>query len=75
IGLGTGLCRLIYLACDTEARPGDVVTASEQSSLPTKGVLIGEIIRILKDKDSLYASAVVRPSSNLFKIEEVLCVE
>lgn len=75
VGLGRGECKLIYLSYDTEVRPGDVVITSELSSLSTKGILIGEVTKVLKDAHSLYASAVVKPSSNLFKIEEVLCIE
>lgn len=75
IGVGRGLCKLIYLSYDTGAKPGDIVIAAKLGSLSMNGILIGEVIKVLKDAHSLYASAVVRPSSNLFKIEEVLCIE
>lgn len=74
-GLGMGLCKLIYLSSDTGAKPGDIVIAAKTGGLSANGILIGEIIKVLKDARSLYASAVVKPSSNLFKIEEVLCIE
>jgi len=75
IGIGRGLCKLIYLSYDTGVKPGDIIIAAKLSSLSSKGILIGEVIKVLKDEHSLYTSAVVRPSSNLFKIEEVLCIE
>jgi rod shape-determining protein MreC len=75
VGLGGGLCKLIYLSYDTDVKPGDIVITSELSSLATKGIPIGEVIKVVKEPRSLYASAIVKPSSNLFKIEEVLCIE
>jgi len=75
VGLGGGLCKLIYLSCDTDLKPGDIVITSELSSLATKGIPMGEVIKVVKEPHSLYASAIVKPSSNLFKIEEVLCIE
>lgn len=75
VGLSSGLCKLIYLDRNTEAQPGDIVIASELRSSSAKGLLIGKVIRVLKNTNSLYASAVVKPSSNLFNIEEVLCLE
>lgn len=74
-GIGSGYCKLMYLSCETDARPGDQVIASELGDLAIKGFLIGEIVKVVKSPKSLYANAIVRPSSNLFKIEEVLCVE
>ncbi len=75
IGLGGGFCKIIYLAYETETKPGDIVIASEFSNISPKGILIGEVVRVLKGDNSLYASAIVRPSVNLFRIEEVLCIE
>jgi rod shape-determining protein MreC len=75
VGIGSGYCKLMYLSYETEARPGDQVIASELGNIAIKGFLIGEIVKVSKDAKSLYASAVVKPSSNLFKIEEVLCVK
>jgi len=75
VGIGAGLCKMLYLSYETQAQLGDLVIASELGNLSIKGYLLGEIVKIVKDSKSLYASAVIRPASNLFKIEEVLCVE
>ena len=75
VGIGGGLCKIVYLSYDSDVKPGDVVIESELSSLPTKGALIGEVVKVLRDSHMLYTSAIVRPACNLFKIEEVLCVE
>lgn len=75
VGIGGGYCKMLYLSYETQAQAGDLVIASELGNLSIKGYLLGEIVRIVKDSKSLYASAIIRPASNLFKIEEVLCVE
>ncbi|MDD5450037.1 MAG: rod shape-determining protein MreC [Candidatus Omnitrophica bacterium] len=74
-GMGHGLCKLIYLSYDTGIKPGDVVIAAKSGGLASNGILIGEVVKVSKDVRSLYSTAVVRPSSNLFKIEEVICTE
>jgi len=75
VGIGGGFCKMIYLAYGTAAQPGDIVIASELSSISPRGILIGEVVKVLKGPHSLYASALVKPASNLFKIEEVICIE
>lgn len=75
VGLGGGFCKIIYLAYDTEAKPGDIILTSESSHASVKGIVIGEITKVLRTPRSLYISALVKPSSNLFKVEEVLCIE
>jgi rod shape-determining protein MreC len=75
VGMGAGFCKMLYLSYETQAQTGDPVIASELGNLSVKGYLVGEIVKVIKDPKSLYASAVIRPASNLFKLEEVLCVE
>lgn len=75
VGLGGGLCKITYLSTDTDAKAGDLVITGEGGNSYLKGLLIGEVVKVQKDPHSLYASAIVRPSSNLFRIEEVLCIE
>lgn len=75
VGSGRGLCKLIYLSYDTDAKAGDIVVVNALKNMPPEGLLIGEVTKVLRQASSLYASAVVKPSCNLFKVEEVLCVE
>ncbi len=75
IGAGDGMCKIAYLACNSDIKQGDIVITSELSSILPKGMLVGEIDKIFNTPHSLYVSAIVRPSCDLFKIEEVLCIE
>ena len=40
-----------------------------------KGLLIGEVTRVAKERGRLYKYAVIETSSELSKLEEVLCIE
>ena len=48
-----GLCRLDYVPPDVEISVGDKVETSGMSSLYPKGVIIGEIVQVIKNEDSL----------------------
>ncbi|MCX5716691.1 MAG: rod shape-determining protein MreC [Candidatus Omnitrophica bacterium] len=74
-GIGAGMCRITYLPYDTQAKPGDIIVTSELSGVCVKGMMIGRITKVAKGPASLYANAIVKPSSDLFRIEEVLCIE
>lgn len=75
VGLGAGFCKLIYLSHASDIKTGDIIVAGPSNNILPKGILIGEVIKVVKDPSSLYASAVIKPSCDLFKVEEVLCIE
>ena len=76
VGMGNGLCKIVYLSYDSDIKPGDiVVTGASAARAGNKGILIGEVKAVTKGANTLYASAIVRPASNLFKVEEVICIE
>lgn len=75
VGLGGGLCKIMYLAYDTDVEVGDSILMSRSKDTSLRGILIGRVARVVKDPHALYASAVIEPSCNLFKIEEVLCTK
>ena len=68
-------CRMIYISPDADVKVGDaVVTMGGSKKLP-KGILIGKIVDLFEDKGGLYRSAIIRPSADLGRIEEVLCIK
>lgn len=75
-GLGSedGLCRMIYLPEDSNVAPGDKVLTSGLGEIFPKGIYIGEIIEVTKDKRELYMTAIVRPGVDFQRLEEVLVV-
>ena len=50
------------------------VLTSGMGGIYPKGILIGEVAKVEKEKGRLYKYAIVKPSSELLKLEEVLCL-
>ena len=74
VGRGLGQCELIYLDGHADLQEGDrVVTAGLNGSFP-KGLLLGTIVRIVRDEQLGTASAWVSPAVHLSQLEEVRCV-
>ena len=74
-GTAQGECKLIYLSLESEVSAGDKVLTSGMGGIYPKGLLIGEIIKVAKEKGRLYKFAIIQPSGKFSKLEEVLCIE
>lgn len=75
VGTPGGKCMLIYISLDADIARGDKVLTSGMGSIYPKGIIIGEVVGIAKEKGRLYKYAIVKPSSELTKLEEVLCIK
>ena len=73
-GIGTGKLQMKYLALDAEIAIGEDVTTSGIGSIFPKGLQIGKIESLERDGDGLHLLAVVKPSVQFSKLEEVLCL-
>ena len=74
VGQPGGRCKVIYISMDSDARPGDKIITAGFGSIFPKGILIGDIEKVGREEGRLYKYAVVRPSQDLSKLEEVLCI-
>lgn len=74
VGMPGERCKLIYIALDSDAKAGDKVITAGFGSVFPKGIIIGEIEKVNTEAGGLYKYAVVRPSQDLSKLEEVLCI-
>lgn len=74
VGQPGGRCRIIYIALDSDARQGDKVMTAGFGSVFPKGLLIGDIEKVGKEEGRLYKYAILKPSQDLSKLEEVLCI-
>lgn len=75
VGTPDGDCKLIYLSPDSDVNKGDIVLTSGTGGIYPKGILIGEVVEVAKERGRLYKYAVVEPSSKLSRLEEVLCIK
>lgn len=69
-----GRCKIIYISLDSDVRPGDKVMTAGFGSVFPKGILIGEIEKVGKEEGRLYKYAILKPSQDLSRLEEVLCI-
>ena len=73
-GVGTAKLQMKYLALDVEIAIGEDVVTSGIGSIFPKGLQIGKIESIERDSDGLHLLALVNPSVQFSKLEEVLCL-
>lgn len=69
-----GRCKIIYISLDSDVRPGDKVITAGFGSVFPKGILIGEIEKVGREEGRLYKYAILKPSQDLSRLEEVLCI-
>lgn len=70
-----GLCRLDYIPPDVEVSVGDKVETSGMSSLYPKGIIIGEIIKVVKNEGQFDYYAIVKPAVDFRRLEEVVVIK
>lgn len=82
VGIGKGLCKLSYLSSQMDVKIGDVIVTAGLGDTFPKGIMVGEVVDIKsasegnqKGRIQSGLSVLVRPSANLYKIEEVLCLK
>lgn len=73
-GRPDGKCKMVYIALDSDVKPGDrVVTAGFGGVFP-KNILVGYVMKVAKEPGRLYKFAIIKPAQDLSKVEEVLCI-
>ncbi len=70
-----GLCRLDYIPPDVEVAVGDKIETSGMSSLYPKGIIIGEITKIVKNEGQFDYYAIVKPAVDFRRLEEVAVIK
>ncbi|MDD5085005.1 MAG: rod shape-determining protein MreC [Candidatus Omnitrophica bacterium] len=73
-GNGCGLI-MRYLPLDSKLAVGDIVVTSGLGGIYPKGIQVGKVDSIATDKEALTLYAVVKPFAELWRLEEVLCLE
>jgi rod shape-determining protein MreC len=74
VGTGGTLCQLLYLDLEADVAEHDqVVTAGLEGPFP-KGLLIGTVVKVVRDEQRSQAFAWVRPAVKLSQLEEVVCL-
>lgn len=73
-GIPAGRCKIIYISLDSDVKAGDKVMTAGFGRVFPKGILIGEVEKVGRDQGRLYKYAILKPSQDLSRLEEVLCI-
>jgi len=68
-------CYLDYIAHDADIQTNDIVITSGMGSSVPKGILIGRVVAIKKEKHELFQRILVKPEVDFNKLEEVFVVK
>lgn len=68
------LSKLYYLPLNSKIKKGDFVLTSGLGGLYPKGIKIGVVINVEEDKGKLVKNALIQPSVDFNKLEEVFVV-
>jgi rod shape-determining protein MreC len=74
-GTSSGECRVKYLSVDTEVKEGDIVETAGYGGFIPKGLLVGRVVKVWKERGQIYQVAKIKPLTDLSRIEEVVCLE
>lgn len=74
ISMEDGTCRMIYLSLESDIVPGDRVITSGLEEIFPKGIYIGEVISVERNKRDLFKTALIQPAVDFRRLEEVLVV-
>ncbi|MFQ5646586.1 MAG: rod shape-determining protein MreC [bacterium] len=73
-GQGENLAKVKYLLNSSDVRKGDLLLSSGLGSIYPKGLPVGYISTVIKDKRDLFQKVYVRPVVDFSKLSEVLVV-
>lgn len=68
---GKGLCKMDYINLEVDVEVGDVIETSGLGGIYPKGIVIGEVIEVRKTNSELDRYAIIKPSADFKRLEEV----
>lgn len=74
VGRPDGLCKIIYIALESDVVPGDKVITAGFGSVFPKDIMVGTVVKVDKEPGRLYKYALVKTAEDLSRLEEVLCI-
>lgn len=71
-GWGTGVLHLKYLSRTSSVDAGDVVVTSGLGGVFPRGLVVGRIVKVIREEGALLQEAEVEPAAALDRLEELL---
>lgn len=67
-----GLCRADYIPPNTDIMPGDTVETSGIGPLYPKGIIIGKVVKVIKNEGQYDSYAIIEPTVDFQRLEDVI---
>ncbi len=74
-GSESNYCYMEYLSHDADIKVNDIVITSGLGSIFPKGIKIGRVVGVEKEKHALFQDVLIRPEVDFTKLEEVFVVK
>lgn len=71
-GRGEAILHMKYLSRTTQVAAGDVVVTSGLGGVFPRGLVVGRIVKVIREEGALLQEAVVEPAASLDRLEEAL---
>lgn len=75
MGNGGGLLEMKFIDLEADIKVGDSVITAGLGDVYPKGLLIGKVDSLARDRKQMHLVAEVRPAVSFSKIEEVVCLD
>jgi len=74
VGTGEKTCQMKFVPISAEVSVGDKVVSSGLGGVFPKGLVVGMVVDVVKQKQELFQDITVVPSAELSNLEEVVVV-
>jgi len=74
-GSESNYCYMEYLSHDADIKVNDIIITSGLGSIFPKGIKIGRVVGVEKEKHALFQDVLIRPEVDFTKLEEVFVVK
>jgi rod shape-determining protein MreC len=74
VGRGENMCTLAYMLKTEDVALGDVIISSGINTIYPRGIIIGSVTKINRDRSGFFQSIEVQPAVDFSKLHEVLIV-
>lgn len=74
VGRGENMCALAYMLKTEDVAPGDIIISSGINTIYPRGIIIGAVTKINRDRSGFFQSIEVQPAVDFSKLHEVLIV-
>ncbi len=70
-----GLCRADYIPPNVDVAPGDTIETSGIGGIYPKGIIIGKVVKVIKNEGQYDSYAIIQPMVDFQRLEDVIVLK